>query len=125
MGRVITRYECPIDRCPWTWDEPEPELPSLADIAANPFGLLTGRFANSEAVLRAHVETHSPEDWVREIMRLRGELDRERRDSGLVVGVLLRRLGLSAFVSDAEMTGPHGTLQRIPVAHGFILEVTP
>jgi hypothetical protein len=73
---VITRYECPLSVCQWAWDEPEPELPTLADIAANPLGPLTARFANSEAVLRAHAETHPIEDWVREVMRLREERDR-------------------------------------------------
>lgn len=120
--QVITRRECPIDPCKWVWDEPEPELP---DIGADPYTVLRARLAGTESVIRAHVETHPLLDWVQEVMRLRGELDRERRDSSLVAGVLLRRLGLSAFVSDTEMTGPHGTLQRIPVANGFILEVTP
>lgn len=43
----------------------------MADIAANPLGPLTARFANSEAVLRAHLETHSLVEWVQELARLR------------------------------------------------------
>jgi hypothetical protein len=73
---VTNRYECPIRPCGWTWDEPEPQLPSLADIIASPLGRpLAARFANSEAVFRRHLETHSVEDWVREVMRLRDERD--------------------------------------------------
>jgi hypothetical protein len=43
----------------------------MADIAANPLGPLTARFANAEAVLRAHLETHALIEWVAELARLR------------------------------------------------------
>jgi len=68
MGRVITRFECPIGPCPWTWDEPEPELPG---IGADPYALLISRATGAESVVKAHLETHALIEWVTELARLR------------------------------------------------------
>ena len=105
------------------WDEPEPELPSLADLAANPLGPLTARFANSEAVLRAHLETHSLEDWVREVMRLRDLMAKADANAVLTAAVLVRRLGGEVQVSDAELAAAKGRLVREPAPWGFTLKV--
>lgn len=119
----VTIYECPLAACPWKGTDPPPPPGEAITSDADIWRFIRDRAMAAEEVVRAHLETHSLLEWAQEIMRLRGELDRERRDSGIVAGSLLRRLGGSAFVSDSELSGMSATLRRIPVANGFILEV--
>jgi len=124
---VITRYECPIGSCPWTRDDPGPDASegtgeTIEQAAANAVRVYLLR---AESAIREHLETHSLLEWAQEVMRLRGELDREKRDASAVGASLLRRLGGSAFVSGSELTAASGTLLRTPAANGFVLDVVP
>jgi hypothetical protein len=118
-------YECPLAACPWKGTGPPPEQDEAIVSEADIWRFIRDRAMAAEEVVRAHLETHSLLEWAREVAALRGELNREKRDAGIVVGVLLRRLGGSAFIGDSEMTAASGPATRMRVANGFILEVAP
>lgn len=77
MPAVITRYECPVESCPWNRDDPGPD-PGDCQGETLDAAVRAGMLAyalRTEAVVRAHLETHSLLEWVQEVMRLRGERD--------------------------------------------------
>jgi hypothetical protein len=87
----FTRILCPISACDWHHDDPNPDpglgmrqfvMPDAATLAecegdyAAAVGSATRRrdIEQLDAIIRTHVETHSAEEWMREIKQLRGEL---------------------------------------------------
>ena len=79
--RVITRYECPLGSCGWTREDPGPDASegtgeTIEQAAAN---AVRAYLLRAETAIREHLETHSLLEWAQEVMRLRGELDREKR----------------------------------------------
>jgi len=124
--RVTVRYECPIGPRPWTLDNPGPD-PSegcgqtIEEIA---FSAVRAHLLRSEAAIRGHLETHSLLEWAQEIQRLKTERWRSDKDALAVAAILLRRLGGSAEITDAELAAERGILQREPAIHGFRLSVT-
>jgi hypothetical protein len=120
LPRQVTRLECPIGRCPWTYDDPGPSgTAAFADVAA----LMTAHAMDVEGVVREHLETHPLIEWARELARVRGEKTAEIRAASATVGVLLRRLGGPAEITNAELAAEQGTLYREPTASGFRLAV--
>lgn len=86
----VERLLCPIGTCPWTHDRetppaetrtfPDGQSPlhdgppkdlheAIADVA---LATLLHDARQTESAIRAHLETHTLEDWVRETVRLRG-----------------------------------------------------
>jgi hypothetical protein len=114
---------CPLSKCLWQYEDPLPPCGAGATIDEAVRDALAKHFAAVEDVVRTHLETHPLLEWVQEVTALQADLWREKRDAGMVAGLLVRRLGGSAFVSDTELRNPGGTLRRIPAANGFILEV--
>jgi hypothetical protein len=81
MGRVITRYECPIGSCEWTRDDTGPEVGegaggTIEEAAAS---ALRAYLLRAETAVRAHLETHSLLEWVQELARLRDGVNRWSR----------------------------------------------
>jgi len=89
----FTRYECPLRTCEWHHNEPfptdilaitlHPDAATLAECNGEYMtaaGLMTARAERQrvEGIIRAHVETHSVEEWMREVQTLRGELAEAR-----------------------------------------------
>lgn len=77
---VQSRYSCPVDGCTWTYDEPgllpDPRfegnryvIPSYAAIVAE-----------TERALALHQTTHSTEEYLRTIVRLRQRLHEVEHD---------------------------------------------
>jgi len=94
IGVRVERLHCPIDACPWTHDDPGPgtgadvRLPAV-ELSAKPgtfadamaeatYRALLAHALGQENVIREHLATHSLEEWVREIMRLRAQIIRVR-----------------------------------------------
>lgn len=91
FGVRVERLLCPIGTCEWTHDRETPPAeartfpdgqPPLHDgppkdlceaIADVAFATLLHDAQRTESVIRAHLETHTIEDWVRETARLRSE----------------------------------------------------
>jgi hypothetical protein len=135
----VTVYECPLAACPWKGTDPPPERDEVIASEADVWRVMRDRAVAAEEVVRAHLETHSLLEWVQEVMRLRGELTatleslddanrkmrREAVDSSYVVAALVRKLGGSVDVSDADMAGGQGMLVREPSVHGCTLELHP
>ena len=73
-----TGYHCPL--CEWTHGQFPPAAGDLEPLPATFDGatvMLARQFAlGAEQGIRAHLETHTLVEWVREVMRLRGEVDR-------------------------------------------------
>lgn len=70
-----TLYGCPIPDCKWTHTAPHPTVyEGGATIEESVTNTLRVHYADIESALRAHLETHSLVEWVREVMRLRSEL---------------------------------------------------
>ncbi len=63
-----------------------------------------------EVAARAHMETHDLVEWVQEI----GRLQRDVTDAHRIVAILLRKLGGSAVISEADQLHERGTLIRSP-----------
>lgn len=120
---MITRYECPIGPCPWTTDDAEIAGggPRYFDSTA---AMLADYLQCAEAVIRGHLETHTLLDWATEIQRLHTEHHREEQAALTVTAILLRRLGGSAEVTDAEMAAESGTVHREPGPFSTRLTVT-
>jgi hypothetical protein len=140
--RVISH--CPVSACGWQHEEPPPSFEgaeglTVEDLAAD---ATRRHFAALEEVVKAHLETHSPLEWVQEVRRLGGSLDgqraesrrlaveaararRELQDAVLIAAVLVRKAGGSVAVSDADLAAWDGTLVREPSMDGFTLEVHP
>lgn len=57
---TVLRHHCPIGTCPWVHDEDDE----------------TGEDPGIGEILEAHAATHTPEEWAREIDRLRHDLER-------------------------------------------------
>jgi hypothetical protein len=87
-----TMYECPLNRCPWRHqrtDQPttcrehgEDDgrlMTSVTEVIAE-----TIRRANAhdEAILRAHLATHSAVEWAETVAELRAELAAARAPAG-------------------------------------------
>ena len=121
MTEQTTRMHCPISSCEWHHDDPGPS--AAGAFATDPNAVMTAHVMNMEGIVREHLETHPLIEWAREVMRLRNENQQGGRVAGLTVAVLLRRLGGSAEISDADMAAESGTLVREPVMHGFRLAV--
>jgi len=135
----VTIYECPLAACPWKGTGPPPPPGEAITSDADIWRFLRDRAMAAEEVVRAHLETHTLLEWAQEVMRLREELtatlesldcaDRKMRreavDSSYIVAALVRKLGGSADIDDADMTGGQGMLVREPRAHGFTLELHP
>ncbi len=70
----VTRYHCPIGSCCWAHDAPGPDPASGTGTTVDEivFSTVAGHLAGIEAIVREHLETHSLEEWAREVMRLRG-----------------------------------------------------
>jgi hypothetical protein len=121
-GSVV--YCCPLPDCDWmhgetSWDAAALPGDRVLDVAVR-------QITATEGALAAHLGTHPLLEWVREISRLHGELDRARTaqwrgESGalLLVAILLRRLGGEVFVSDAEQVIEGGTISQMPARDGF------
>jgi hypothetical protein len=88
-----TRYLCPLE-CGWHHDVPPPtvdrvvRLGSTADLAGLPPGEAVSAMATqaylaeaelTETALREHLATHTTEQFVRTIQKLRAEVERLRR----------------------------------------------
>jgi len=87
LGVRVERLYCPISTCPWTHDDPGPGTGADVRLPAAALSAKPGTFADAmaeatyrallahalgqENVIREHLATHSFEEWVREIMRLR------------------------------------------------------
>lgn len=73
----VTRLTCPVTGCRWTHDDPGPVTNISAVMHAAPEEAakmpLTSHWVNLDQVIRDHLGTHSLEDWVRELARLRDE----------------------------------------------------
>ena len=72
-----TRYFCPMPECGWVCDEPAAVL--AAGLTADVTAAMHGQLAETENTLRAHLETHSLLEWLREVQRLREASERPRR----------------------------------------------
>ena len=126
-----TVYQCPLRTCTWTYADLSPVEQKLWGFFDMPPGIaLIQEMAVLEAGVEAHLETHSLLEWVTEIKDLRAELDkatadaqRETRNDLLTVCVLLRKLGGTAVMTDAELAAENGTLVRCPHPLGFGLMV--
>lgn len=78
----VTRFECPIADCPWTYDYPGPAADDHDEqvrVEPEDDELLMSAVARTivqrlGGIIREHLETHSLEEWVREVMRLRDRL---------------------------------------------------
>jgi hypothetical protein len=127
LPSLITRYECPIGPCPWTHDDPWPDAleGSGATVEEAAFDAMLKHVTRVESAVKAHLETRPLIEWVQEIQRLRAEHWRGDRDARVIAAILLRRLGGSAEIADAEMAAEQGTLFREPTAPGFRLSVVP
>lgn len=67
-----SRYECPVSRCDWTYDAPNGYAPMFRDLAT---GSLKTHSSDINGIIREHCETHSAEDWVRELENMKGRLE--------------------------------------------------
>lgn len=117
----VTRYTCPISVCPWVHDDPGPS--TAGAFTSDPAAIAAAHMLGMEGTVREHLETHPLIDWAREIARLREDAARTGRNASTVAVILLRRLGKTAEITDAEMAAEQGTLVREPVPHGFRLTV--
>lgn len=66
----VTRYRCPIGACGWFHDDQGPSV--LID--SDPEALTISHAKAIDDIVRAHLETHSLEEWAQEIGRLRERL---------------------------------------------------
>lgn len=76
---MTTRLECPL--CDWHLDASPPQVPPSALASVFSPGVmasvaLANHMQDVEGKLGAHLKTHGPEEWLPEIMRLRGVLVR-------------------------------------------------
>lgn len=69
MPQQGIRHECPIGLCPWIYDDLGPS--GLTVDVDQVRSLLLTHASAVESVVRAHLESHPLEEWVREVMRLR------------------------------------------------------
>lgn len=71
-----TRYECTIGTCDWKHDQRGLGPDDICETGSFAEGTyrLTARMADTEAIIRAHFETHTAEEWVREVASLRERL---------------------------------------------------
>lgn len=90
MNDTITRYSCIVDGCTWTHDQTAPGQlvpPSRDDLAAANGNYITAAayaaartaIEDTNAALRAHLETHDVAEFARTITHLRDELAAARR----------------------------------------------
>jgi hypothetical protein len=76
---VISQYVCAITGCNWVHNVPDPvtadlQAPDSSDglqVAAAAFDV---HIKAIEDAVRAHFETHSTEEWLREVMGLRAQM---------------------------------------------------
>jgi hypothetical protein len=71
-----TVYGCPLSGCKWSHTEPHPtqyggEGATIEECVTN---TLRVHFAEVEAVVQAHLETHPLLEWVQEVTRLRDQI---------------------------------------------------
>ena len=69
------RLSCPLPDCSWVYDEPSPwPLMGTAGPDAAPDALAARfmRSAQSEEIVRSHLEDHPILEWVQEVQRLNG-----------------------------------------------------
>jgi hypothetical protein len=133
---TTVRY-CPL--CPWTHNQLPPTERELMELASEPVTTyLRRQYEGIEAELEAHLSTHGLVDWLTEVNRLRAEQDtvrseltrvaaekqRSERHALLTTAILVRKLGGTAQITDAEMAAEDGTLVSIPEMHGRTLTVT-
>ena len=121
MSEQITRLGCPLGSCDWHHDDPGPSAADAFTMDAG--GVAAAHAIAVESIIREHLEAHPLIEWAREVARLRDENQRADRDATLVVTVLLRRLGGSAELHDADLAAASGTLVREPVPDGFRLSL--
>lgn len=101
--------ECPIGSCTWTLDQSAPTGGErrFFDSAAELFA----EYAKvADGIIRAHLETHTLEEWVREVMRLCGELAKAAAP-GTPAGDFSRQFTLQQQARDlgrAVITGGSG-----------------
>lgn len=131
---MTDRDRCPIDGCPWRY----PELPGpvLGDD-----GYATDEFFASMGDARLHFSTHTTDDWVNQIGKLRRQLDQARslrlaHPAGAVdperhtperVRAHLKRLGwvregggrVAELWHPVGAPGPRVTVPLIPTAPGY------
>lgn len=126
----VTRYECPIDGCEWTYNDPGPapeETAARATTDEAVWGTVSAYFIALEAVVREHMLTHPLLDWAREVDRLQRLHRESERNATRLVAILLRRLrdrGGSGLITDADVTAADGeTLVREDVPDGFVLSL--
>jgi hypothetical protein len=70
-------FLCPVNGCPWRYARAKPgEAPWVwaHSLDASVLATMIARDQNDEAILRAHLAEHSPEEFARTIMELRAEL---------------------------------------------------
>ena len=127
-GTVL--YHCPL--CEWAHAEhPVSETELIASLGDPVLDLALRRAMAVEVQVASHLSTHPLTEWVREVARLREELDKSRTatwrtGSGaiLLAAILLRRLGGEAFISDAEQVSEGGLLSQMPERDGFRIWVS-
>lgn len=126
-----TVYYCPL--CGWTHAQLPPTEREIIEVADEPaVTVLRRRLAGVEAEVEAHLNTHPLLEWLTEVTRLRGEVDRLTKgvtlaecDAVLAVGILVRKLGGSVTITAEEAAYASGILMSYPEQNGrFVLAVT-
>lgn len=113
-----TVYSCPLEACEWTYAEPPMTTAEIAaTMGEDPSAVLLRHVMPAEVAARGHMEAHDLIEWVQEI----GRLQRAEADAVRVVAILLRKLGGTAVISEAELAHERGTLVRSPTLAGFTL----
>ena len=69
----LTVHYCPLRDCGWRFQDPGPTVSALLD-APDVTELLKEHYKQVEDAVRPHLESHSAEEWAREIATLKAEL---------------------------------------------------
>lgn len=76
MNMPTTRYECTISTCDWKHDQPGLGPEDIRETGSFAEGTyrLSAQVTDTEVIIRAHFETHTVEEWAREVASLREQL---------------------------------------------------
>jgi hypothetical protein len=118
-----TQLACPFFlTCHWTHIDAGPQGIAESTDREHVRRVMMRHVMSVESVVRAHLETHPLEEWLREVMRLRDDGYLTDQANRAIIASLVRQIGGTAVVGDNELR-ESPALCREPVMDGLRLTV--